>query len=315
MTGEVQFGRYCKLILGSGSDYIDLSEFRIKFSIRQGDTESPSNAAIRVYNLNDAQIKTITERYKVVTLDAGYETLHGVIFTGQVKQYRHGKENYTDRFLDIYAADGDSIFVTATISAQLPSNASIPQFEQTLAAAAQTSVTDNGATNKNRAAFGGILPRGRVLFGMLRSQIQAYSRTQDCRWRVDQNKITFIPNAGFDVSKQIVELNAASGLIGFPEATEQGLEFKALLNPNIQCGGIVRLDNTKIVTTDQLSQGYPNYNSVVFPALLDNNGDYRVLVVDYEGDTRGQEWYAECIGLALSTTKGMNFTASYGTES
>ena len=37
-------------------------------------------------------------------------------------------------------------------------------------------------------------------------------------------------------------------------------------------------------------------------ATVANNGLYRVLQVDHVGDTRGQEWYSNIIGLSLDPT-------------
>ena len=108
-----QFGRKCILVLYTGAAGLDLSQFRIKFSVQAADIESPNNAWIRVYNLSSDTMHQVATQgeYTSVSLSAGYEEGNfGVIFQGTIKQYRIGKENTTDSYLDIFAADSDVEF-------------------------------------------------------------------------------------------------------------------------------------------------------------------------------------------------------------
>jgi hypothetical protein len=68
-----QWGRKITLILFEGEKAIDLSEFRIQFSVQNADEESPNNAVIRVINLSKNTIKKIKGEFSKVTLNAGYE--------------------------------------------------------------------------------------------------------------------------------------------------------------------------------------------------------------------------------------------------
>lgn len=292
---------------------MDLSEFRVRFEVRQSDSDTPNNASIRVYNLRPETIQTIAQQFTKIILEAGYVNGNkGVIFTGDVKQYRHGKENNTDRYLDIFAADGDSLWVSSTMKTNVPANTPIATYEKTLSDQAGAAIQSADATNKTLAPFGGVVPRGRVLHGMARDYLAAYSRTQNCRWFISNGNIVFVSNSSYLASQTIITLNGDTGLVGYPEATNEGIAFRCLLNPNIKLGGRVNLDNKAIITTDQLAQGYPNYSSVDFPALLAADGIYRVLVVDFEGDTRGNAWYCNCIALAIQTDRPMQFAVQTG---
>lgn len=303
-----QFGRFLRLSLNSSQSTFDLSKFRVRFEVRQSDSGTPNTAAIRVYNLSDTTIQEIAKTATQVILEAGYENGNrGVIFVGDVKHYVHGKENNVDRFLDIFAGDGDTLWISATVNTQAPANVPIPKYESIIQDQVGTTLNTQGVTNKSLAPFGGVLPRGRVLHGMARDYLHAYSKTQNCRWYVKDGQIQFVPNYSYVPSGSLIDLNGNSGLVGYPEATEEGIMFTCLLNPNMQIGTRVQLDNKSIITTDQIAQGYPSYSSVNYPALLAADGIYRVLVVDFVGDTRGNEWYCKCTGLALVPDKSMNF--------
>lgn len=312
-----QFGRYIKLTALSRTQAIDLSRFRVRFQIQASDSQTPNVATIRVYNLSDETINEIvTGSNRAVILDAGYENgENGTIFFGDVKQYRYGKENNTDRYLDFYAADGDifytSAFVNSSIAPVAGRGISREQLENQLlrSAGAERDPTSRFATPEMP---GGVLRRGRVLYGMARDQFRAYSKTQNARWSLQDGKVLFIGNSTYRDDGVIVELNGLTGLIGYPEATDQGIELTCLLNPKISIGSRIRLDNRLINQIVQKEQGFPNYGGVNFPAITATDGIYRVLVVDYVGDTRGDEWYCKVVCLAINPERPVTLQVSIG---
>ncbi|WP_457832633.1 hypothetical protein, partial [Staphylococcus aureus] len=82
-----------------------------------------------------------------------------------VKQVRRGRENQTDTYLDITAADGDSAYNFAVVNTSLAAGSTVEQHVQ----AACTAMAPFGVSldymfelPKNP------LPRGKVMFGMAR---------------------------------------------------------------------------------------------------------------------------------------------------
>jgi hypothetical protein len=89
-------------------------------------------------------------------------------------------------------------------------------------------------------------------------------------------------------------------MIGTPRATDNGIIVRCLLNPLIQVGQRVQINNSDIFTTQVAQQGiYPNYGAQYYPATVTNDGMYRVLVIEHQGDTRGQDWFTELTCLAV----------------
>ena len=98
-----QYIRTCALTVGDPKgEALDLSELHIRFGIINGDVQTPKTANIRVYNLAPETAKRVRKEYTQVVLQAGYEGMAGVIFSGQVKQVIIGRENATDTFIDVY---------------------------------------------------------------------------------------------------------------------------------------------------------------------------------------------------------------------
>src|SRR5271157_4455497 len=87
-------------VTSSAFNGVDLSDCRIKFHVRQVDYETPNNVEIRIYNLSPDQVANITQNMTQVYLQAGYrQGAFGNIFTGQIKQFRKGKEDAVTTYL------------------------------------------------------------------------------------------------------------------------------------------------------------------------------------------------------------------------
>ncbi len=301
-SGEL-FGRKASLLLVQGDKALDLSDMHFRFKTAQEDAEAPGNCEIRVWNLSEATIKTIRGEYTKVVLQAGYKQApFGVIFTGTIKQYRIGREpDALNTYLDILCADGDEAYNFATCSRTLAAGSSPGD----RIAAAVAAMSDKGVNSGQVLipSTGGILPRGKVLFGMAKAIIRAETQTIGATWSIQNGYVNVIPLTGYLPGEAVV-LNALSGLIGRPEATIDGIRARCLINPKIIVGGLVKIDNKSINQTlqqnpDGAPLAYNQYAGLQQLATVTNDGVYRVYVVEHTGDTRGQEWYTDLVCLTV----------------
>lgn len=304
---DALFGRKALLIVGNDTDELDLSDMHFKFRVKQSDQESPNTTEIRVYNLSDETLKRIQGEFTRVALQAGYERAgFGIIFDGTIKQFRRGKENATDTYLDILAAVGDIPYNFGVCNATLAAGSSAK--ERVEAIVGQMGL---GVGDMPKIDTGGVLPRGKVLWGMGRSLLRCEAMTRGSTWSIQDGKVTMVPLDGY-LPDEAVVLTALTGLIGNPEQTDQGLNVRCLLNPKLKIGGLIQIDNASINQTTQAissvieagQQPYNKYAGVQMLANVSNDGFYRVYVVEYVGDSRGQDWYADIIGLAIDTSSG-----------
>lgn len=305
-----QYPRKVGLVVSVGSDTLDLSEFHIKFNVRQMDVNAPNTADITIYNLEDSTAQRIQSEFQQVSLQAGYDGGNfGVIFAGTIKQVRRGKENATDTFVTIFAADGDKAYNFAVVNKTLAAGSTLADRAAAVGQATQPLGTRMGSTD---GLVGGILPRGRVLFGLARNQMDDIAESGSVSWSIQDGVITLVPVTGYLPGEAVV-LNSLSGMVGVPEATNDGIRVDCLLNPLIKIGTRVQIDNKAINTTTVREQGSPRYTDLSFPAQLSADGFYRVLVVDQEGDNRGNPFYSHltCLNVDPSSPPATSVQA-YG---
>ncbi len=162
------------------------------------------------------------------------------------------------------------------------------------------------------AATGGVLPRGKVLFGLAAAHLNDIADTGNCSWTIENGKLVFTSNTGYQPGEAVV-LNSQTGMVGIPEATTNGIEVSALLNPNIKIGTRVQIDNASINQTQINQQGFPTYTDLTFVANTSADGFYRALVVSHSGDSRGNDWYTKmtCLAIDASAAAGSSVLA-YG---
>lgn len=289
-----------------GDKALDLSEAHFRFQTVQQDEESPSNCSIRVWNLSEDTVRKVRGEFSRVVLQAGYETsAFGVIFEGTVVQYRIGKEgDGLSTYLDILAADGDAAYNFSVVNRTMAAGTSAGE---RIAAAVEVMGKDGVSMGRLLIpSTGGVLPRGKVLFGLARGIIRSESQNMGSTWSISNGKVNVVPLTGYLPGEAVV-LTAQTGLIGRVEQTEEGMRCRALLNPRLSVGGLVKIDNRSINQTASArgseipgaQLAYNRYAGVQQFATVQADGLYRIFVVEFSGDTRGQDWYADLTCLSV----------------
>ncbi|EMC3961608.1 hypothetical protein VDS66_005004 [Pseudomonas aeruginosa] len=295
-----QYLRQISLKIGNDQTALDLSDLRIRFSVRRGDLKTPNSADIRVYNVSDQTAQRAQKEFERIVLQAGYAGNFGVIFDGTIKQVRRGRESQTDTYIDITAADGDSAYNFAVMSTSLAAGSTPDDHLQ----AALKSMESRGITmGEGGALSANKLPRGKVMFGMARDYLDTLGKTQDLSWSFQDGKLTLIPNTAYLPGEAVV-VNSATGMVGLPEQTQNGITVKMLLNPSVKVGRRLQINNASI---QQMRYGLaigddPVTRKALVSVYLDADGFYRSIVVNHSGDSRGNEWYTDVICLAIDAT-------------
>lgn len=290
---------------------IDLSNLRIQFKVTAMDVDAPPTATIRVINLSDDTSQRIQNEFQSVTLQAGYENGNfGVIFQGTILRVKRGRLNNIETFVDIMASNLDAIYNFGVVAKTLKKGATLLDQTNAIAssvnssAAAQVGGSLQYSSVPDDLGTGGTLPRGKVLFGMARDRLNDVADSNGSTWSVGPDgKVQIIKLTSSGVPGVPVVINSATGMVGIPEATTQGIEVKCLLNPMIKIGTRVQLDNKSINTsTNKSAIGFPAYADFQFFASESNDGVYRALVVEHEGDTRGPgaDWITSIVALNVS---------------
>ncbi|MGN5479531.1 hypothetical protein ACTMU2_29345 [Cupriavidus basilensis] len=103
---------------------------------------------------------------------------------------------------------------------------------------------------------------------------------------------------------EVPVITSATGMIGMPEQTQNGVTIKMLLNPSVKIGRLIQIDNASVQQYEySLSTGQQAENDrIELQAKLQDDGFYYVMVAEHEGDTWGNDWYTDVICLAADVT-------------
>ncbi|MDN7803095.1 phage protein [Burkholderia gladioli] len=305
-----QFGRKISLIIGpDAGNALDLSALRIVFHVRRGDTQTPNSLRVRVYNVSDNTSQSAeSKEFTRIVLQAGYEGSYGIIFDGSIVQVRRGRENATDTYLDITAADGDMAYNFAFVNTTLAAGAT----QADIVNACIRSMATYGVTAgyipdlQNNA-----LPRGRVLFGLARDHLEVVARTTQTLWSIQDGKLQIVPETSY-VPGDVPVIDRKSGMVGMPEQMQNGIKVRMLLNPSIKIGRLIQLDNSSIQQFEyslnfqqQAENGFLRQQN-----KINGDGFYYVMHNEVWGDTRGNDWYTEVICLSVDVTPGLELSKS-----
>ena len=322
-----QWLRYCKLTVavdGTNTEAIDLSDFRVKFQVSQAVVGKPTTAEILVYNVAQSTVDRIAvptnklvkaKRLKVI-LEAGYQDEHAVIFQGDLWWKSTGRETETDTFMRLIAATGDRAHQYAVVNASIPKGATQAQVFGVVA----QSLADKGVTAKGipvEMATVTKLPRGKVLYSMSRDAMQGLADVNNFMWGYGSNGLIAIPkDPVYRKGEDVIVLNARTGMIGRPTMTVNGLELQCLLNPRIDVGSLIQIDNSSIQrsaidTSDKAILERADRTSS--DAFVSADGLYRVYSRQFVGDTRGNEWYAKIIAFGVNASERPDTPNLYNT--
>lgn len=285
------------IVAGQGGDGLDLSELRVHFDVSQSDFETPNHAAIRVYNLSSNTAQRIRKEFTEVTLQAGYrDGGFGVIFKGTIKQVRIGRDSQTDTYLDIFAADSDEQYNFGMVNKSVAAGTS-PKAQTDMIA--QEMGAEVGDVQYDTALQSNI--RGKVLYGMARSQLRNLARSGKSSWSLQNGKVVVSPLTGYTKGQAVV-LNSQTGMVGLPEQTEDGIKIMCLLNPRIAIGTQVQIDQNSVQRAQvSLNPSDVNQFENAFPPVT-SDGFYTVMVAEHSGDTRDNEYYTTLTCLSINKT-------------
>lgn len=316
MNGATQWLRYCKLTIASEStkggsqtqiEALDLSQFRIKFTVDQATVSKPTTAEITVYNISPDTIKKIpaptnravANQSIIVILEAGYQENHAVIFKGYLWWKTVGRESATETYLKLVCSSGSMASHYAVVNASIPKGATQNDIFKIVA----QSMNDNGVqTPETPILMATQLPRGKVVYKMTKDAMQGLADTNSFDWYVGSDGFKAVPKGeSYDPKEVAIILNSDTGMLGRPTMTTVGVNVSCLLNPRINVGSIVQIDNAKIIKqtySTEVDSVAQNFASTDF--YSDADGLYKVIARTHQGDNRGNEWATTLICQAVS---------------
>ena len=313
------------------SDSFEPEALRFTFDIQQVAFSAFWTAEIVIYNANGEigagpskgvnLYQAIIQEGDMVSLSAGYQadypypSVPPSIWTGPVYYTIQDRVEVYDQRLIIHCLLNRSLTTQNFLNATLPALAT--QFTQARFIA-ENSVTKIGinqsqiqrvisGSSPQRGAAN--LPRAKTYFGnphkylnQLAEQNNALSWFDAHNWNMDSlqqpvGKLvgTYAPVNLLGGPPQKTG-DVTLSLIGQPQQTQLGVNFRILLDPNVQVVAPLAQVGVQLQYVRQAPIPYPLPKGQ--PAVLPLVSQYVVIGVGFKGDTRGNPWYTDVIGAA-----------------
>lgn len=290
-----QWLREYELVIGKGGgEGIKTSALRMTFEVKKTDTETPNSAVIKVWNLSENSLQRAQKEFDRVILQAGYTGNMGLIYSGNIIGTRVLRENGVNTILELTCGDGDEAYLCTVINKTLAAGAKPGDVLEE----AQKGFGEFGVTKGDAPVFEGQpLPRGKVMFGAARKYMRDTCRTNDCSWSIQDGTLSICPREKYLPGEAVV-LTAKTGLIGQPQQTNEGVKVKCLLNHGLRVNGRIKIDNASVLMAQVSADG----KSEKKLAKLGTDGFYRILQINYSGDTHAQNWYCDMVCVAIDAS-------------
>lgn len=285
MAEPIQANRQYELKIGdtvSGEGLLINSSLQVTFDINKtSDNKNKTNSAtIDIYNLSDESLKVLDTDYPYASFSAGYRDIGmKLLFSGQVTNVAT-KKSGTDRVTQITMGSAYTD-LNHTLINQLTSPG------RTVQDVAED--VRKVLTNVNRGVYNGNgvttpIIYGYPLSGTPKEMLDELSEKYALEWQIEDDVLYMHDNdrgnrenfeEAYVISKYTGLIENAYRTTGdrrrskADRAKKQGVQMKILLNPDIQAGDIVKLEDTFI------------------------SGWFKVGEVRHTGDFRGSSWYSE----------------------
>ncbi|WP_143012338.1 hypothetical protein [Methylobacterium phyllostachyos] len=273
---------------------------RIRFEVTQKDLSTPNVLNLFITNPAPSRVQPALYENKSVTLNAGFAGNFGLLFKGQIRQARVIMENVTDRVLHILATDMGRPRNYAVLSSSLSSG-------HTLRDRANLAIKAFEAMGVKTGYICPLAPdvkfsRSFAFSGPAHELMRQVCQAAKASWSIQNGTQQIVPNDTPHPGKGIITLNRNTGLIGLAEQTIQGIEGRALLNPQIVPTSVVKIDDAAIQRA-AISPGYTAAPANAQIQKLDADGNYKIYYVGHSGDTRGGDFLTSFIGTRLSQNR------------
>jgi len=251
-------------------NHIKVIGLRVAFEIEKTSESTPNPAKITIYNLG-AQNWTILESTEpmVISLEVGYGDSLKEIFYGDITKSSFTRQG-PDSVAVIEADDGGQAIREARIDKSYKAGVSL----KTVIKDVVTTLKDAG-----RVAIDQVLTKlksddledkktqtGLSISGASKDIMSKMMGIFGLEWHIQDNELKILEPTGNDGEEKVI-LTPKTGLIGTPIRRDNGIEFTALIQPNIIPGRLVKIESTNI------------------------NGDFRVRKAKFIGDNYDQPWY------------------------
>ncbi|MDU4960206.1 MAG: hypothetical protein E6X17_06045 [Sporomusaceae bacterium] len=302
------------------STAVDVSLLRCVFRIEEQIETQTAVCTLEVYNMTAAAEGAIIREGFQVSIEAGYaEGQYGEVFTGDIVQVIRNRENGVDYKLEILALRGSGVLDLNHTASSIAAGSKPRDVINAIARSARLPIVV-GEISDNLSAQA--LPRGKVLFGTPSQYLRDLAIGNDAYfWSGEDGKLIVKKIADTIPADQVLILSPgdpskdkkaegarATGLVGTPQYSDDGIHIKLLLDCRVKLMSLIQIDNELIrrslIDLTLGGNNLPQQNQ------FDEDGEYQVFKLVHAGDTHGDTWVTEVVGIGRHGRGGLLTTAS-----
>ena len=270
-----RFGRYFRLTIGSGSTAIIVEPpFRFSFSGTKSSTGILNNLNGKLYGLSRARKLLLVKEeggpeVVQVQLEVGYKGASELIFKGTLYRGQISRQG-PELINEFECKDGGIDFAQSFVNAAVQS----PREAVNAVLASAPNTTEGKITEL------GQLLRPKIVVGNGLDVIQRMLKPGES-WYIDNEQL-FIVKENEVVAEFAPVISAQTGLLNTPVIDKKLVTFDTVMNPALKVSHLCSLQSTTA------------------PYL---NGLYKLLTIQYTGDSQGPDWTMKCTGMLATDYK------------
>lgn len=292
---------------------VDVSELRCAFRVEQKSNTPATVCILEVYNMNPTAEKGVIEEGWQISIEAGYEEgPYGELFHGDVMQVIRNRENGIDYKLEIIALNGTINFNLNHVKTSLAAGS---EARDVVEAASKQAIKSFKVGEVSSNLSKQKLPRGKVLFGTPAKYLRYIAQENNAHYWADTDNKLIVKKIEDEIpaDKCLVlkpgnpDANEPNmgGMVGTPQYGDDGIRIKMLIDARVKMYCLVKIDNgiitRKLISPDTSKSDNEQKSQ---QNEFDKDGEYQVFSISHSGDTYGNEWYTDVVGVGRMGRQG-----------
>jgi hypothetical protein len=266
--------------------------------------------------MNAATEKEVIDEAFQIAIYGGYEQgQYGEIFTGDIVQVIRNRENGIDYRLEILAIRGYQELQMNFVRSSVAANSDARDIVEQVCKASDVKMKTGEVSDLLPKQP---LPRGKILFGKPFKYLREISMNNNAFFQLNSNKEVEVHAMYDEIPENMcLTLTPESGLVGTPKYSDNGIIIKMLLDPRVKVRSMIKIDNAliqrQLLSIDTSMSGKNNQQNQ--KNVFDEDGEYEVLSVTHSGDTWGDDWSTEVVGISRTGRNTLQTAVSNNTQS
>lgn len=300
------------------SDF-DPNALRGSFDIQTYALTGLWTAKVTLWNLDQAQAQAAVNPGDEIQINAGYQNgdNYGLIWQGKIYQPIYNKVGGTDYTITFLCAAGIQDWYRNFCSTSYPGQTSQLQAIKQMISNSQSPDMPLVMSDDDSQTLSSLQkPRGGVAFGPISKYFNLTAQAQT-NWvtsfdgtntQIGQlgggsSGTPEIAYAPFNPRQTSPTPGTTNSLIGTPQQTQLGVNFRVLLDSRLKCkipSQLIGIDQSVIqqLPAQIIGSGPNGLPTVPFVLPINQSGQYFVAGVRHIGDTRSNEWYSDVTAIS-----------------